>query len=319
MESQKKRNNFLVQGSILAAASIIGRIIGLLYRIPLTRIIGDEGMGYYSNAFNIYNIALILSSYSLPLAVSKMVAARVIKKEYRNSYRIFRCSMLFAFTTGSVATLTVFFGADFLAKTVYNNPLNAIPLRVLSFTILVFAIMGVLRGYFQGKNTMLPTSISQILEQIVNAVVSVAAAYYLMKAHSASQEIAAYGAAGSTMGTLFGAIISLLFLVFIFSLYRPVIKKQLRKDKSTTSESYQEIVKILILTIIPVILSQTVYQISSVIDGYYGINDVALSLPTVINSSGASQIVNYKLLPEEEESLRLSAQNIRTVLDGIEK
>ncbi len=266
METSKKSNNFLVQGSILAAASLIVRLIGLLYRIPLTNIVGDEGMGYYSNAFAIYNIALILSSYSLPLAVSKLVAARVVKKEYRNSYRIFLCSMFFAIVVGTIASLGVYFGADFLANTIFKLAPTAIPLRVLAPTVFVFAIVGVLRGYFQGKSTMLPTSISQILEQIINAVVSIAAAYFLMKSHSASENIGAYGAAGSTLGTFIGASVALLFLAFVFALYKPIIDRQLRKDASKSRETYKEVFRALIITIIPVILSQTVYQISAVID-----------------------------------------------------
>lgn len=262
----KKSSSFLVQGSILAAASIIVRLIGLLYRIPLTNIIGDEGMGYYSNAFAIYNIALILSSYSLPLAVSKLVAARAVKKQHRNSYRIFLCAMCFAIVVGTIASLCIFFGADFLASALYKSPRSAIPLRILAPTVFVFAVMGVLRGYYQGKNTMLPTSVSQILEQIVNAVVSIVAAYYLMKYHSASQDIAAFGAAGGTLGTFVGACTALIFLAFIFALYKPVIDRQLRKDTAGTRESYPELFKILFITIIPVILSQTVYQISSVLD-----------------------------------------------------
>lgn len=69
-------------------------------------------------------------------------------------------------------------------------------------TIFVVAVMGTLRGLFQGKNTMLPTAVSQILEQIVNAVVSIVAAYYLMSDHSASKNLSAWGAAGGTVGTL---------------------------------------------------------------------------------------------------------------------
>ena len=72
-------SNFVVQGSILAIASIVVRIIGIAYRIPMINIIGDEGMGYYGTAFNVYNIALLLSSYSLPLAVSPMVAVRLAR------------------------------------------------------------------------------------------------------------------------------------------------------------------------------------------------------------------------------------------------
>lgn len=262
-----KKSNFLVQGSILAVASIIVRLIGLLYRLPLTNIIGDEGMGYYSQAFSIYNIALILSSYSLPLAVSKLVATRLANKEYRNSYRIFLCSLGFAVIVGTIMSLVVFFGADFLAAVIFKTPGSSIPLKILAPTIFVFAVMGVLRGYFQGKNTMLPTSISQILEQIINAAVSIAAAYYFMKERSASESISAYGAAGGTLGTFVGASAALIFLAFIFALYKPIIDKQMKKDKGSIRESYPDLLKALSLTIIPVILSQTVYQLSGFLDG----------------------------------------------------
>jgi len=87
-KSRKKGNkarsgsNFVVQGSILAVAGILVRIIGLAYRVPLTRTIGEEGNGYYAAAYNVYAIMLLLSSYSLPLAVSKMVSARMATGEY---------------------------------------------------------------------------------------------------------------------------------------------------------------------------------------------------------------------------------------------
>ncbi|MDF2541122.1 MAG: hypothetical protein K0S47_840 [Herbinix sp.] len=264
--STKKSNHFLVQGSILAAASIIVRLIGLLYRIPMTRILGDQGMGIYGSAYEVYNVALILSSYSLPLAVSKLVAARATKKEHRNAYRLFLCSMCFAIVVGLFATLIIFFGADFLAVLFYKDPYIALPLKVLAPTIFVFSIMGVLRGYYQGKSTMIPTSISQVLEQIVNAIVSVSAAYLLMINFSISDKVAAYGAAGGTLGTFVGAFVGMLFLFFVFILYKPTIKKQLKRDKTHNHETYSFLLKTLFITIVPVILSQIVYQISGLLD-----------------------------------------------------
>ncbi len=262
-----KKSDFLVQGSILAVASIIVRLIGLLYRLPLTNIIGDEGMGYYSQAFSIYNIALILSSYSLPLAVSKLVATRLANKEYKNSYRIFILSLGFAVVVGTLMSLIVFFGADFLATVIFKTPGSAIPLKILAPTIFVFAVMGVLRGYFQGKRTMVPTSISQILEQIINAVVSIGAAYYFINERSDSESMSAYGAAGGTIGTFVGASVALIFLAFIFALYKPIIDRQMKKDKHSIRESYPDLLRALGLTIVPVILSQTVYQLSGFLDG----------------------------------------------------
>ena len=98
-----RKENFVIQGTILAAAGIIVRLIGILYRVPMTNIIGDEGMGYYSTAFNVYNIMLILSSYSLPLAVSKMVAARLAKGQYRNMNRVLRAALVYATVVGGLA------------------------------------------------------------------------------------------------------------------------------------------------------------------------------------------------------------------------
>jgi stage V sporulation protein B len=223
-------------------------------------------MGYYGFSFEIYNITLILSSYSLPIAVSKLVATRGVNKEYKNSYRVFMSAMLFAVCVGLVATLILFFGADFFSTVINNDKNAALPLRVLAPTIFVFSIMGVLRGFYQGKHTMLPTAVSQVLEQIVNAIVSIVAAYFLMKNFDANINVAAYGAAGGTLGTFVGAFIGLLFLLFVYAIYRPVMQRQLRKDTTLNRESYHDIFKLLVITIGPIILSQTVYQISGVID-----------------------------------------------------
>lgn len=285
MVTDKRENQFLIQGSILAAASLIVRIIGMIYRIPMTRIIGDEGMGLYTIAYELYSITLILSSYSLPLAVSKLVAAKNINREHKNTFRIFITAMGFALVVGLTASLILFFGADFFA-TVLNNDSNAIlPIRVLAPTLFVFSIMGVFRGFYQGKNTMIPTAISQVIEQIINAIVSVLAAYLLMKNYSASVNVASYGAAGATLGTLMGAIAGLLFLLFVYIIYRPVLRKQINSDRNPYLDSYKDILKILIITISPIILSQTVYHISGVIDNAMFSNIMATKEVTHFDST----------------------------------
>lgn len=274
MNNRKSRRlNFIIQGSILAVTSIIVRIIGLLYRLPLTNIIGDEGNGYYSAAFEVYSIFLLISSYSLPLAVSKLVSVRVSGKQYKNAYRIFKGALLFALISGGTAALIVFFGADFIASQIMTEPLSAIALRVLAPALLILAIMGVIRGYFQGLSTMMPTAVSQLIEQIVNAGISITAALYLFSYGKKIGNIIlnpsyapAYGAAGSTLGTMAGALFGLLFLIFVFLAYKSVFKKQLREDNLYGKESYRTIVKILILTIVPVLLSTLVYNVSTILD-----------------------------------------------------
>lgn len=275
MGTEKKKNEgaFLIQGAILASAGIITKVIGLIYRIPLINIMGDQGQAYYGIAFEIYAIALLLTSYSLPLAVSKLVSARVAKGERRNAFRVFKAALLFAITAGTLIGLIVFFGSDFIAGKIMAMEPSKYALRVLAPCLLVVAIMGVIRGYFQGLGTMLPTAISQILEQIVNAVVSVVGASYLFEfgkkaAETKAKEYlpAAYGAAGGTLGTLTGAIAGLLFLIFVFLAYKKIIKRQLRRDQSRYHESYSDIFTVLFYTITPVILSTAVYQSTKILD-----------------------------------------------------
>lgn len=175
MGKQGKKDGFILQAGILAAAGIICRIIGLLYRSPLTAVIGDRGNGYYQSAYNIYTIILLISSYSIPAAVSKVISQKLSLKEYRNAHRIFMCSMWYALAVGGIAGIFLFFGAGLLLE----GPAVTV-LKVFAPTIFLYGILGVLRGYFQAHRTMVQTSVSQILEQILNALVSIGAALFLI-------------------------------------------------------------------------------------------------------------------------------------------
>ncbi|MBT9779604.1 oligosaccharide flippase family protein [Clostridium sp. MCC353] len=272
--TRKKGSNFVIQGAILAAAGIFVRLIGMFYRIPLTNIIGDKGNGYYSSAFSIYSIMLIVSSYSLPVAVSKMVAARLGTRQYKNSIRILKASLFYATIVGGLAAAALWFGADFFANAV-KMPFSSYAIRTLAPTIWIMAYLGVLRGYFQGHGTMIPTAISQIFEQIVNAVVSIMAASYLfaqgLKSNAVFDETQfsyAFGAAGGTIGTGAGAFIALLFVLFLLFTYRPVMKRQARKDKTVKLESYGEISYVLGLTVLPIVISSAIYNVGTVVDNY---------------------------------------------------
>ena len=272
-QRKKRDKNFLLQGSILAVAGVITKIIGVVYRIPLTNIVGSEGMGYYGVAFSIYTIALMLTSYSLPLAVSKLVSARVAVGQYRNAYKVFRCAMMFAVVAGGAVALIIFLGADFIASTVMQMDMSVYALRVLAPCIFVVAVLGVMGGFFQGNGSMMPTALSQVLEQIVNAAASIVGAFVLLKIGKELGETRgdasygpAYAAAGGTVGTIAGAAFALLTVMFVFSVYRSVYKKKLRRDRSRKKESFRRIYHILLLTIAPVILSATVYNISDFLD-----------------------------------------------------
>ena len=274
MPSKNKKsesNDFLIQGAILAIAGIFVRLIGLAYRVPLLRIIGAEGMGYYSTAYNLYAIILLLSSYSLPLAVSKMVSARIAKNEYRNAGKILRAALIYATIVGGIGFGIIFFGADYFASSLYQIPPAKYALKSLAPTIWIMAYLGVLRGYFQGHSTMVPTALSQIFEQIVNAAVSVGAAYYLcemaVRGAKGDEVRAAFGAAGGTIGTGAGTVIALFVMLICFCFTAKDRIKEIKGDRLSKKESFSVITRILILTVIPVIASTAIYNINSVLDG----------------------------------------------------
>ena len=233
---EKKENSFLVHGGILAGASLLVRLIGMIYRIPMVNIIGSKGNAYYSSAFSVYNILLLLSSYSLPLSVSKMVSARISKGKFKETGRVMTVAMVFALISGLVFSLITYFCADFFCDKVLNSPASAIALKWMAPTIFLMAVVGVLRGFFQGMETTIPTALSQIFEQIVNAVVSVAMAFVLfgygrrlMNMGGDQTLPAAWGAAGGTIGTGMGALTALIFLVILFFAYRKHFRAGIRQ------------------------------------------------------------------------------------------
>ena len=239
MNNKKKRNSILVQGSILALASIISRIIGLIYRGPLTAIIGKTGNDYYGTAYSIYNIVLIFSSYSIPLAVSKIISGKIALKEYENAKRAFLGSFVFSIISGFLGMSVLFFGADMFSASL-RTPLASYAVKILAPVILIVALSGALRGFFQGMNTMVPSALSQIIEQIINAIVSVVAAYFLFsyglklgKANNIKHLKEAYGAAGGTLGTAIGALFSLIFLLFIYFIFITHFNKRIIKEKKS--------------------------------------------------------------------------------------
>ncbi len=271
MSGNEKKNDFIVQAGILAAAGIISRIIGLLYRSPLYNIVGALGMGYYNSAYNYYTIILMVSSYSIPSAMSKVIAQKLAVKEYRNAHRIFLGAIGYVLAVGGVASLVLYFGAGLFVSE------NAVPvLRTFAPTVFIYGILGVLRGYFQAHESMVQTSVSQILEQISNAAVTIGVAYLLIKSQMGSLEIpadqagqvkrAVYGAIGSATGTGAGVLVALLFMAGVYGLNRGIIRRRIEYDRHKNVESYGTVFKMITMVVTPFILSSAVYNMGSAVN-----------------------------------------------------
>lgn len=298
MGSKVNKNSFVIQGSILAFAGILVRVIGLIYRVPLNRILGHDGVAYYTTAYDIYNVLILLSSQSMPLAVSKIVSEKLGKGEYKNAHRVFKGAMFYSLIIGIVLGSFAFFGADWLATKIYKTPQVALPLKVLAPTLAVTCILGVMRGYFQGMGKMFPTAVSQLFEQIMNAIVSVVAAYQLgsygwslAKAKQLSESAStslklSWAAAGGTLGTFLGAIIALLVVAYILFKSYGSIKNNIKSDKTTDVDSYSKITRVILYTITPVLISTTIYNISNLMDNpiFQQIMDTVNNVPEKMRS-----------------------------------
>lgn len=206
-----------------------------------------------------YLIILLVSSYSIPSAISKEIAKALSKKEYRNVQRIFYGALFYVFIIGGLASLLTFFAAPMLAE---KNSVNV--LRVFAPTIFLSGLLGVFRGFFQGHNTLTQTSISQILEQILNAVISILAAFLLMNTVLLKDEttIAIYGAVGSAIGTGVGVLGAFIFMVMVYLLNKGMIKSRMKHSQNEVLESYSSILKNIFYTVTPFILSTAIYNLN---------------------------------------------------------
>ena len=211
--------------------------------------------------------------------------------------RILKASLVYATLAGGLGCAVIFFGADWFAKSFLHIPEAAYPMRALAPTVWIVSYLGVCRGYWQGHSTMVPTALSQVVEQIVNALVSVGAAWILIRFASEKQYTdrisRAWGAMGGTIGTGSGAFAALMVFLILFFLRRDRLKAAIREDTS----AFGEITKALILTVVPVILSTAIYNICSILDNaFYGHSMFALGLQDRTAADYGIYTTKYKIL-----------------------
>lgn len=262
-----QKNNLLRNASFLMIAALISKVIGSLYKSPLSEIVGEIGIGYYGLAQNAYLILLMIASFSIPQAVSKVIAERLAFKEYKNAQKFFRGALIYTMILSGASALFCLFGAKYMIPS--NQPGATLALQVLAPTIFLSGILGVYRGYFQAHSNMLPTSLSQIIEQILNAAVSIGAAWLFIHFFSdgTKEGIAKWGAAGGTVGTGAGVLIALLFMAAAYEVNRKQIARHVRADQTGKEDSYREIFRVLFLIVTPIIFSSFIYNINGYING----------------------------------------------------
>ncbi len=256
----KKAIHIAKQGAVLAAASLLVRIIGVLYRIPMTNILGNEGNGYYNNAFNIYTYLLIVSSYGMPAAISRIVSGKLALRQRKEAHLIFKASIWLNILISAFFSAALFYIAAPYANFIHV-PGAETAIKCLAPSLLIFAVMSSFRGYFQGMNTMVPTAVSQVIEQIFNATFSILLPLWLIKKGGA--ELAA---AGGTIGTGIGALMGLFFLLFLYGLYCGRMPKAVTAQNSLALGQLPGLWRTILMTSIPIVIGTATFNISTIID-----------------------------------------------------
>ena len=251
--------NLIKQGSILVASSLIVRIMGLLYRIPITNLWGDQGLGTYGDAYQVYSFFLVFACFSIPAMMSKMMGERLATGQYANAAKVFRCALRLVGGIGLACMLVMWFGCDWIASRLYNNPDAAEGIRYLGPTIWIVSIMSVVRGYFQGMNDMRPTAISEIIEGFLHAVFSVVLAYMMF-----SMGIN-WSVTGGILGTGIGALGGLFFLLLCYARHRrrtETVSDGLSSVTESTGSVYRQMLRLMI----PIVLASTIFSLKSMLD-----------------------------------------------------
>ena len=262
------KKNSLVEGALIATIGIvIVKIIGLVYVIPFNAIIGEQGGALYGYAYNIYNLFLAVSSAGFPFAISKLTSeysALGYKKAVKDTYNL---SIKIISTISVVIFVLLFIFAPQIGKLIIGessggNTISdiAFVIRMISFAILVVPFLSVTKGFLQGHKYIGPTSISQIIEQVIRVAVILIGSYIALRVFGTDMKTA-IGIAVS--GAFFGGVVAYIYL-------RIKIKKSnLLNDDSSKKEkkiSKKEIIKKILTYSIPFIFISLIYNLYNTVD-----------------------------------------------------
>ena len=261
------KNSLLKGAAIMAAAGLIVKLLGAVFRIPLANWIGSVGMANYSPAYSLYSVLLVCATAGLPVAISKMVSERCAVGQFREAERVFRLSRTLMMIIGIIGFIVMFFCADIIAELI-NLPGSALSMRATAIALLLVPIMSSYRGYFQGMQDMKPTAMSEVAEQTFRVVFGLTLAYVLLGSqfeflgYTAPQR----GAAGGCFGASAGAIGGLSVMLIVYMVARKKIKRRVREDQTTVREPAKDILKKIAVIAIPITIGAAIMPIVNMVD-----------------------------------------------------
>lgn len=264
-----KESAFFKGTFILMAATLLSKMLGSIFRIPLQNIAGDEVLGIFSMVYPVYMMTLILSVAGIPVAISQLIAAESVKNAYVSIHHIMATARMLGFIFGTVCFALILLFSNQLAAalgTMASRP----ALITVSVTLIFAPFMAVYRGFFQGYEDMQPTAYSQVIEQVVRVAVMLGVAYCLTALDYGQK----YIAGGTMVGSAVGAIASLLFLHRRYA----NIRASLPKKSPLRFASFMTWSRKILSVALPIVVGSITAALFNVID--------AFTIPFSLRSAG---------------------------------
>lgn len=256
------KENFAKGAAILSLSGLIVKILGAIYRIPLTSLIGTEGMANYNVAYGVYNLLLAISLAGLPTAIARLIAEKRALNNYKGAYQVYNISLITLFIIGMVSSLLILL----LAKPLVNLlhfPNAYYSMLALVPALLIIPVMSAYRGFFQGMQNMAPLAISQFLEQLLRVVVGFGLAYALVKSGVDK------AAAGATFGASVGSIGALLIILLFFIKRKKLTQHEINSSDNNFLEEPKKIVTDLLRIAVPITIGAAMSPLMSILDSYF--------------------------------------------------
>ena len=258
MSSSEKKNTFFGGAAILAVSSILVKLIGAIYRIPLGNILPDEVMADYNSAYNIYNFILTISTTGLPVALSKTISETNALGRQNQMQRVFRVAFFTFLTMGLASFFCMAVLATPLSEVVLSNPKAVYCVLALAPSVLCVCVMSAFRGYFQGQFNMMPTGISQVIESLSKLIVGLGLAIYLVKIVEKPE----LGSVGAIIGVSVGSVVALLYILVLFFRSR----RKTKVSGTDTPDSMGRILGSLLKLAIPITISSAASSLVTLMD-----------------------------------------------------
>jgi stage V sporulation protein B len=259
----ERTSNYLKGASILVAAGILSRLLGLFFKIPLYQMVGSYGNGIYGNVTSIYNLLLMVSTVGFPVAISKMVSESIAKNEYATAHRVFKLSIIILAVLGTLSSLFLFFGAEWIIETANWTAESYPALVAIALAPLFISFVSAFRGFFQGFQIMTPTAVSQILEQIVRVFLGVVLCWAFV-----GQFGIGLGVGGAVFGATAGGLVAAILLAYLYYNFATKNKKLLKTRTRKRQISNRALLKRLVIISIPVTLTSALVAMFSTVDSF---------------------------------------------------